>query len=177
MKPKTTAIVHTKPRHADPLDDEENRFLFESKIETMMLFRRQSEVITAMRRGVSVAGLREPIRLTNDEAKALVNRIRERWQADDLSERGAYKSAAMRRMYDYIQSLRMAEDPDWAAIARFEAQLSDIQGTKEPIATRVEHVMSNAMQDVMTGMSNERIAQIIREQHELRQLAEKARSK
>ena len=117
----------------------------------------------------------------------LMRRVREQWGQEDEGARPVAKAAAVRRILRYIQAAqgerRPANEgggyrvnPNWSAVARFEALLADIQGTRAPIEVNVDVRVGQAAMVVLANMTSEQLAERLAAARERRMLAERARA-
>ena len=121
--------------------------------------------------------------ISESRANQLLNRVKERWLAEDAEARPVNKSAQIRRLLGYIRDARGERDqdgtwkvkPDTGALAKFEMILADIQGTKAPVEIAVDVRIGHAMQNVIAGLSSDQMTRYLAEAREQRALAQKAR--
>lgn len=93
--------------------------------------------------------------------KRIVDDVRLELAKDADENREHYKNTQIRRLYRHLALA--SEQKDLNAIAKFEAQLADLQGTRD--AVKVEHTVhqTKAMQIVFTNIDD---ASLLRELHE-----------
>lgn len=96
----------------------------------------------------------------------VLNEVRERWAKEAGEDRPHLKNAQIRRLYRHLALAQEAKD--FAAIAKFESQLMDLQGTREPIKVDHQHTQNKALMLVFANADDrtmiEELQEALREQ-------------
>lgn len=114
---------------------------------------------------------------------SLLDRIRETWRKEDEANRASNRAAAVRRVTRYIRDAEgrknqdgsWIEKPNYAALARFEELLSDLQGTREPVKVDLNVRVQETVLNVIAGLSPEELGELVAEYEDTERLAEAAR--
>lgn len=128
-----------------------------------------------LQRGISPRTIIEQVSrqmgLTRYRVQRLLDRVKEKWASEDQHMRAAWKSAAIRRNLNHIREAQ-GYDPvtgqrtgktNFAAIAKFETLLADIQGTREPLEVNVNMQYTEAMLAVIVQMPDDQLAEVVKE--------------
>lgn len=140
-------------------------------------------------RGTSNAGMvalaKQELGVGPKRVQVMLERIKEAWKTEDEENRKSAKGATIRRIQRYIQDAqgrkdpndpkRWLEKPNFAALARFETLLADIQGTREPITIDLNVRIQETVLNVIADLSAEELTELVGEYDETMKLAEAAR--
>lgn len=104
----------------------------------------------------------------------LVARVRESWKEEDERARPFWKARQIRALEDDIRAARAKKD--YTAVARFQQLLAKIMGTEEPVRVEVDVVVTQAIMQVIGGMTIDQLTEALTEQRALEQDAKRFRA-
>jgi hypothetical protein len=140
-------------------------------------------------RGTSLRGMvalaKSELGVGPKRVNVILQRIKDAWRTEDDENRKSAKSSTIRRIQRYIQDAqgrrdpadpkKWLEKPNFQALARFEALLADIQGTREPINIDINVRIQETVLNVIADLSPEELTEIVNEYDDTQRLAEAAR--
>ncbi len=122
----------------------------------------ESLVVQCASRSSMISICRQQLNIGPSRINKLVLMVLDAWKEEDAEMKAANKPAAIRRLYRNILNAQGQQDaqgnwirkPDHPSLARYEALLADIQGTREPIKVDIDVRVSTACVNVIANMSS-----------------------
>jgi hypothetical protein len=104
----------------------------------------------------------------------IIERVKAKWEAEDEQLRPIKKAAAIRRLMVHIDNAKGKLDEDgrypeanFAAIAKFESQLADLEGTRAPVKVDVNVQVQQSVAMVLSAMTPDQMQKALNEQLEM----------
>ena len=112
--------------------------------------------------------------------------LQERWkQRDSEQDRDAKRRAQIARLHKELAWASgkrdprnpnvWLEQPNFSAMAKFEAMLMELEGTREPIKIDIDMRMTTSVVNVMANLTPEQVAELVAEVDENERLANERR--
>lgn len=106
-----------------------------------------------------------------EDVEQLVRQVWKDWKRSAVEAGSHARDEVLQRIRRDLALMRSAEKVPWAAVARHENLLADIEGTKADKKLKVQHEIGQTFASVIGGMTPEELEALAEEQAELERQA------